>query len=209
MGELMPITVTPGDVPDDVDKARADMLQVWRAGELASIRAAGEKWQAGLAALLGLVTTILVIKGRESGQELATGFRVAIGLCLLVALLTAIAASLAALRAAHGLPRARAIADRSSVLMWDRQEAAKASRALLIAIVGTVSTLLLLAASVGLTWFAPATAQPVVKVTQTDGATGCGELISADAKLILLKGHDRDIRINPRNLGSMSVDSAC
>lgn len=205
----MPITVTPGDVPDDVDKARAELLQRWRAGELAGIRAAGEKWQAGLAALLGLVTTILVIKGRESTEQLATGFRVAVGLCLLMALLTAIVASLCALRAAHGLPRARAIADDATVLSWDRREAARASRALLIAIVGAVTTLLLLAGAVGLTWFAPAAARPVVKVTQTDGTTGCGELVSADAKTILLKGRDGQIRIDPSRLASMSVQSAC
>jgi hypothetical protein len=68
------------------------------------IRTRAEKWIAGLTALAGLLSTVLVLKGPESVTKLATQAKVAIGLCFAVGLLALAYGTYCAYSAAFGEP---------------------------------------------------------------------------------------------------------
>jgi hypothetical protein len=77
-------------------------LETLDESELARVRAAADKWKTGLAALLGLVATVSVVKGRDSFKTLDVVTQHRIIILVGVALLFAASAALLAMRAANG-----------------------------------------------------------------------------------------------------------
>jgi hypothetical protein len=205
------VKVSAGPVADAAMRERAHVVSEWRREELARVRASADQWRAGLAGLLGLLTTVLVVKGRSTIESIERPYQVAVALLLGLALVCAAAASTLAMFAAHGLPRLRQTEeDAGAVLVSDRRLAQGAARALWIAITGTLLTLTLLSASVAITWFAPLSeSEPNVTVVLQDGTRACGQLVTADASRVILRSSSGPVTVVTARLGSLAVTPSC
>lgn len=65
----------PADAPSPSDLAERDRYAAVTAGALDTVRASAEAWRNGLAAFLTLVTTGVIIKGRDTAADLPTSWR--------------------------------------------------------------------------------------------------------------------------------------
>lgn len=66
MGSLVPIRVSPGPPSNAASRHRAIELQRLYREEFAQVRAQAEKWRNGLAGLLGLITSVNLVKGPDA-----------------------------------------------------------------------------------------------------------------------------------------------
>jgi hypothetical protein len=66
----------PADPPSPRDLEERDRYAKLTADSLATVRASAQTWRNGLAAFITLVTTGVVIKGRDTTANLATGWRI-------------------------------------------------------------------------------------------------------------------------------------
>lgn len=177
--------VVAGGAASPDDTARARSVAAATAEELANVRAAAAKWQTALAGLSGGITVFSLLKDRSTVAGLASPFGVVAGALLGLALLTSVAAGVFAMRAAFGLPRlVRTATWRSTA--DDHSQAHQAQQLLKAAIGGTVLTLVLLGATLAVTWYAP-TAAPGLRVRSPDGKSICGEVVRVGAGAVALK----------------------
>lgn len=151
---------------------------------LESTRTSAEKWRTGLAALVTLVTTALLLKGPEAANDLGTGWRVTVTVLLGTGLILAVAGLWFALSAASGVPSTTSydaiIGKYRSVKAFQVAEANTAARQLTVARLAVVAALLLLMAGMFSWWWAPKAAG-IASVTVTTGnGSVCGELVTAD-----------------------------
>jgi hypothetical protein len=177
------VTATPGQpvrrpaaAPSKSDLAERDRYAKQAAASLDDVRVSAQTWRTGLTAFITLVTTGVVIKGRDTTAVLIGG-----GLLLaVIGLWQALAAeagtdpktqTLKDIRAAHGTLDA-----------YDVYLAAKASRRLQLGIRAVACAVALLLAGIVATWWAPtATPSPPAHVTVNyRGGVTCGTLQSAD-----------------------------
>lgn len=194
-----------GPVPTPQALDQAQRIQALIASQLADVRKAADSWRTGLLAMLALLGTIVVVKGRESFENLTSPAPYVIGALLGLALLAAIYGSLQAMRAAYGDPKPRVT---SGVLTWDYQDSAKAVDALRAARRAFVGSLLLAAAAIALTWYWPSEMKSKVRADFA-GTPVCGTLVSADATTIVIK-EDGSEKSNPASgLRSLVVVAAC
>ena len=68
----------PDSAPTASDLGDRDRYATVTAGSLDAVRASAKAWRNGLAAFLTLVTTGVIIKGRDTAGDLATGWRAVI-----------------------------------------------------------------------------------------------------------------------------------
>src|SRR5829696_306838 len=106
--------------------------------ELERVRRAAAAWQTGLAALLGVVTVVPVVKGRETIVGISPEAGILVGVLLGLALIAGTSGLCLALRAAHGLPATRRGGDAGRVARL--QAASAAADDLRRAIAATVLT---------------------------------------------------------------------
>jgi hypothetical protein len=126
------------------------------AEELTRVRTQAANWRTGLAGLLALITTVTFVKGRSSIEGIPFGLRVTVGLLVLVAVACACAGTVYSLRAAYGRPgRHLLTGEPGEFVRHDRKLARLAYRDLRVAVVCTFLTLGLVAAAIGITWYAP------------------------------------------------------
>ena len=172
------------------DLAGAKELESLSQNELENIRKAAASWRTGLAGLFTLIATIMVVKGRESIVELPEWAQIAVGICLIAALVTAAAGSILAMRSAFGLPKEIKLPSGSvSLRAWKYDESRKAIRFLKWAIGLTVATLVILPIAIALTWYIQA--EPIAYLSvATETKKYCGELIKSDADEIELATSD-------------------
>src|SRR4051812_24574758 len=100
---MTPVEVGPGrrdSTPGSRSDAEARQEQL-RTGLDSARRWAGA-WRTGLAGLLALITTVSVVKGRDTITDLDRPYRYIVGMLLLSALVAAVAGALWAMRAAYG-----------------------------------------------------------------------------------------------------------
>ena len=161
---------------------------------LPAVRSMAAAWRTGLTALVTLVTTGVVLTGRNAAATLTVPWRIAVTLSVGLGLALALAGLWNALTAEVGA-RARLhtlddIRDRyASVTAYQVGLAAAASRRLSTARIFVAASLVLLLAGVLLTWWAPAapTKPPAYLRVAHAGNVDCGVLVSADAGVIRLK----------------------
>ncbi|MGW8763069.1 hypothetical protein ACWGN5_11290 [Streptomyces sp. NPDC055815] len=192
----MAVRVTAGTPSTPASRSRAEESRSLLMGELARVRAQAENWRNGLAALLGLLTAVGMVKGPDTLQGLSGGARGAVGLLLLGGLLLAAAGAFFAMRAAFGLPRRRAAdASLEELLTRERLTVRQAVRDLRRAIAAGFLALAVVTAGIGLTWYGPRPGEPGVRIVQTDGTVLCGTLLGMDAKGVRLrvKGVERPV----------------
>jgi hypothetical protein len=147
---------------------------------LSRVRSSAEKWATSLGAMLALSGTILIVKGRDDVSKLDDGFRIAVGISLLMAVILGIWATYLAAKAAQGTPRNVRWPTGSKLQKWEHDEALSSrgqlTRSRQIAIV-TVAFVLI---AIGVTWFGSAKSAGAdsVLVVPRKGAPVCGTLSS-------------------------------
>ncbi|MEU7388768.1 hypothetical protein [Streptomyces tanashiensis] len=206
----MAVRVMAGAPSTPASRSRADESRGLLAGELARVRAQAENWRNGLAALLGLLTAVGIVKGPDTLQGLSGGARGAVGLLLLGGLLLAAGGAFFAMRAAFGLPRRR-VADASleELLTRERLTVRRAVRDLRRAIAAGFLALAVVTAGIGLTWYGPRPGEPGVQLVLTDGSALCGTLVGMDAKGLRIRVKEVERRVPSGRVGSAKSVPSC
>ena len=153
--------------------------------ELTRVRAAADAWRKGLGALLAGLVGFSLVKGRSDVGAVDYHVAVVVGLLLLIALGTGAAGGLLLVRAAHGRP---VVVSRDRLLpepISTHQEALDSARKLRLGIAGTMTCAVLLVAAVGLTWYGPPRAEPLLRVVHTSDTT-CGSVVRIGAGSLVL-----------------------
>lgn len=185
------------------------------ATSLTDVRSTAEQWRAGLAALITLVTTALLIKGPENARDLSTGWRFAVTAALAVGLVLAVAGLWCALAAAAGVPTTvtldAILAKHVSVKAFRIAQANTAVQQLNTARGLVVAAIGLLLLGMFLWWWAPITKDPPVLKVTTGGKVACGELLSADQGRIQLKvsGEEAPRTISLGQVENLAVAATC
>jgi hypothetical protein len=208
----------PSSAPSEGSLAERDAFTVLARQSLPEVRASAEAWRNGLTAFLTLVTTAVIIKGRDTTAGLPTSWRVLVtvliggGLALAVAGLWRVLAAQAGtryrlstrqdIRRTYGTVEAYqlAVADQAT-------DTLHTGRRLVVA------ALVLLLGGVGASWWAPpAPTDPpaYLKVTYSN-TSACGVLRSADGGLIRLTvtGNHDPIAIPLTQITNLAVVARC
>lgn len=191
----------------DVERARAVLAAAKT--ELADVRAAATKWQAGLASLAGGITALSLVKGRDDVAALKGPWGVRFGVLLALALLSTVAGAFFALAAANGIPTSW----RTSA--WNprlhaHQQAALAQRFLLAAVGATLLSVLLLGAAAGVAWYAPeAKKDPSLSVVSRDGGVACGTPDQITNAILVLKTAHGAQSVKLADLTTIAAVASC
>lgn len=184
----MTVRVRGGGASTALSRARAEQVQELQRTELENVREHALNWRNGLVGVIGLVTAVSVVKGRDTITELARTTQVVIGLLLLASLVAASVGAFLSLRAAYGFPRSRPLdADPVRFAEQRRTRARQASRDLVLAVVCTALTLAALVTAIAVTWYARTYPPAFVEVTDEGSATTCGELLEASGTRMVLR----------------------
>ncbi|MET8852415.1 hypothetical protein [Amycolatopsis sp. NPDC004625] len=136
------------------DRLLFEAVRARKAEELREVRAAAANWRTALAAMLGLVATVALVKGRDSVAGLGLTIRIVVGCILLTAVITAAVGAFVASRSAFGLPKEEEVPARlSDLVVVEQARIRRAVRDLRAAIALTFVTLALIVAAVGLVWY--------------------------------------------------------
>jgi hypothetical protein len=198
-----------------------DEFAVLAAESVQHVRESAERWRTGMAALVTLVTTALLLKGPEKAADFPVRWRLAMTILLGLGLALSIAALWRALQAAAGEPdpvRDHAIRSHSgSIRAFEAAQAQRAAVQLKHARRLLVPALSLLIAGMLTWWWAPpVSVKPLISVEyRSPGAsstkTACGELASADAQTAVVKqpGTSRPTKIPFVQIENMRVPTTC
>ena len=182
-----PVSFFGGTTATAEDLRQAVELRELDDGELERVRAAADKWKTGLTALLALIATVSVVKGRDSFKDLDAARQNWIIFSLGIALILATGAGLLAMRAAYG-PLKRQSLDKGGLRAVRRREAREALIDLRVARTLTVLCLVALAIAVGLTWKGVEAKSGNIRVTRkSDESAVCGVLVDAKAQRVRVK----------------------
>jgi hypothetical protein len=153
--------------------------------ELTRVRAAAVAWRNGLGALLAGLIGFSLIKGRSDVSTLADTAARVVGVLLLLAIVAGVLGAFRLLRAAHGQPSVTASATLSPEPVAQHAEAVAAARQLRVGIVATTVCAALLVVAVGVTWYGPPKADPVLRLETTDG-TVCGTVVRIESGSVVV-----------------------
>ena len=182
---------------------------------LPAVRSMVAAWRTGLTALVTLVTTGIILKGRTDTTTLTPPWRIAVTLAIGVGLALAIvglwhtlAAEVGARTRLHTLDDIRR--NYASVQAYQVGQAAAAGRRLQTARTLVAAALGLLLAGVLLTWWAPAAPAAYLRVSRSGGSI-CGTLESADGGILRLAvaGAHEPVVIPLTTITNLAVTPAC
>jgi hypothetical protein len=202
------VILSPGDAATPEDLAAAQARQELLKTGLQNVRKAAESWRTGLVALLALIGTVSVVKGRESFTDLASPGPLLVGACLALALTAAAIGSYRTMRAAFGEPRQR---ETAGILYWDQQDATDAVSQLNAGKWDFFLALPALALAMALTWYAPESPpSPLALVRVDDGGTVvCGKLVRGTALGITVESDGSSKLVRFSNLRSLALTEEC
>ena len=214
----IPAAATSAGRPRPVSAADREAFDALAKEALPAVRSMAAAWRTGLTALITLVTTGIILKGRTDATNLTVPWRIAVTLAIglglalaIVGLWHALAAEVGARTRLHTLDDIRA--RYASVQAYQVGQAAAAGRRLQTARILVAAALGLLLAGVLLTWWAPAApANPpaYLKVTRP-GGTVCGTLESADGGTLRLTvtGMHEPVAIPLTTVTNLAVTPTC
>ncbi|HET6918781.1 MAG TPA: hypothetical protein VFI46_04860 [Jiangellaceae bacterium] len=200
--------VLGGGVLTDADRRHAERVLAYAPQELASVRAAAEKWQTAMAALAGAVAAYTALRGPDDIASLRRPWPVVIGVSIALGLGLVLFAGLLAMRAAFGLPRLRSTALGDAGLT-DHQSAIRATRLLRTAIWLASGAVPLLFAAVGATWFAPPGGDPATTIVVDDGEHLCGEVLRVAGGVAVIDTSDGERSVPVADIVALGARSAC
>jgi hypothetical protein len=213
-----PGPATSADSPRPVSAADREAFDSLVREALPTVRSMAAAWRTGLTALITLVTTGIILKGRTDTTNLAVPWKLAVtlavgvGLALaIVGLWHALAAEVGARTRLHTLDEIRA--QYASVQAYQVGQAAAAGRRLQTARVLVAAALGLILAGVLLTWWAPASpamSPAYLRVTRSTG-TVCGTPGSVDAGILRLTvaGIDKPVGIPLATVSKLAIANTC
>jgi hypothetical protein len=208
----------PAGRPRPVSTADREAFDTLAREALPTVRSMAAAWRTGLTALVTLVTTGIILKGRTDATDLAIPWRIAVTLAIgaglglaITGLWLALTAEVGARARLHTLDGIRA--QYASVQAYQVGQAAAAGRRLQAARTLVAAALGLLLVGVLLTWWAPAApAKPpaYIEVTRADG-TVCGTLASADGGILRLTIADahEPVAVPLTAVTNLAVASSC
>lgn len=154
-----------------------------RAAELELTRAAAGKWQAGLTALLAVVTGLSFTSISDQVRGLDKAWSAVAAVVLIAAYTAAVGALLVAMRASGGIPR---LASTSTFTDESHLSATAAAEHLRLAIWLTLTALGLFAVTVMILWFAPRPATKQFAELRTPTSQLCGRTEIIDGAQVLV-----------------------
>jgi hypothetical protein len=163
------------------------LAQELKFNQLGIARKQAETWRTGLATLTTLLTGVLIVKGKSDASALPTSYQIPVAVLLAAALALLLMATIWLSRALAGPPDEQILLTGEGLEEWTAGEVRKVAKALSWAPGMAVASVILVAAAVGVTWFAPADqpGNPLVEVTATNGQS-CGALIGETRQEIIL-----------------------
>jgi hypothetical protein len=170
-------------------KRWAQLAQELQFSQLDIARKQADTWRTGLATLTTLLTAILVIKGRDDLSTLTTTAQIVVAALLGLALLLLLTATMWVSRALAGPPGEEILLTGEDLQDWTNGEVRKISRALRWAPGLAAISVVVVAAAIGVTWFAPAAkgaSAPLVQITETGGQITCGTFIGEARRQVIL-----------------------
>ncbi|WP_155128761.1 hypothetical protein [[Actinomadura] parvosata] len=168
-------------------KRWAQRAQELRFEQLTIARKQAEGWRAGLAALIALLSAVLIVKGRDTVLGLEDWVKVSVALLLAAALAALVSATVLALRAASGTPGSEILLTGEGLREWTQREVRAIGRRIHGAAALTIVALTMLVTALGFTWFGASAENSTLQI-EVVGRTErlCGELVgSADGELIV------------------------
>lgn len=183
----------PTAPPTKKDLAERDRYAKRSAESLADVRASARTWRNGLTAFITLVTTGVVIKGRDTTADLGSDWRTLVTVLIGGGLLLAVVGLWQALAAEAGTdPKTQTLEDilavHGTLSAYDVYLARDSSRRLQRGTRAVAVAVALLLAGIAVTWWAPTNLSPpaYLKVTY-EGDVTCGSLQSADGGQLSLR----------------------
>jgi hypothetical protein len=155
--------------------------------QLSIVHKQAEGWRTALASFTALLGAVLIVKGRDSVTSLTASYRWTVVALLGLAFALLIMATLSSVRAASGTPCTEILLTGEDLRIWTQAEVRYVGRLIRLAVLFTVTALILLVVSVGVTWLSPTatTNGSLVEVFGSDGRV-CGEFVGiSDGTLIL------------------------
>jgi hypothetical protein len=214
-----PKYVLPDRAPTAGDIEDRDRFRKLATGSLGDVRAAAEKWRAGLAALVTLVTGGLLIKGPEAASDLTTGWRIVLTILAGGGIAVAIYGLWHALKAAAGLPQTQQfdeiVEEYGSVLGYEVVQAQGAASELRHARAALMIALPLLGAALIAWWWSdtkPTSPPAYVEVDRAAPAAAiCGTLESADNGHLRIQvaGEEKPRTIPLSQITNLRVKTSC
>lgn len=183
-----------------------------------TVRASARTWRTGLAAFITLVTTGVVIKGRDTTSGLADSWRTLVTVLVGVGLLLAVVGLWQALAAEAGTdPKKQTLqdirADYGTLTAYQVHLADMAARRLQWGQRTVAAAVVFLLAGIAVTWWAPnaAPTRPVYIRVAHGRAMTCGILQSADAGQLHLtvRGSRKSIDIPFSEIAGLILASSC
>jgi hypothetical protein len=132
---------------------------------------------------------VLVVKGRDAASALTLPFQVVVAVLLGLALILLLWATMWVSRALAGPPGEEILLTGEGLERWTQGEVREISKALYWVPKLAAASLLIVAAAVAFTWFAPAhdaSTTPLVQVTGPSGQS-CGELVGASNRQLVIR----------------------
>lgn len=191
------------------DLRAAEILATWRREEPSRVRASAGKWQAGLAAVLALVTTVLVFRGPETLAGLDRTSTTLVVALTLAGVGASVAGLVLSLLAAHGLPVRQSNPSTAWILGWDARQARTSLRSLYWAIGFSLAGGALFAAAAAVSYLEPRSPGQVVWVELSNGTPACGPLVRADSDHVVLTIDGVPHSFSTSRVESMEIRDGC
>lgn len=172
----------------------------------ARLRAAAEKWVAGVAAVLALFGIAGTVTGGKLLESLSEGAREVVVWLTVGAVAVAVVAIVFSYLAAYGWPKVVEMTD-AKLLEWyegRRNRLRTIARRLRWGVVAAVASVALLMSAAALAWLNPSSSpQTVLKVTARDDVVTCGTLLTAkNAGAVRLRVADGTVKEVPLDTAS-------
>jgi MFS family permease len=175
------------------------------------VRTTAEKWAVSLGGILGLFSTLLLVKGPSDIGGLTRDFKVIVGVVLVLALLAAVLAVYLAGLAAQGIPETVAWPSGAELREWERNQAKRAKARLRRSRQLTVPAVGLVIGAIALTWYGPrppARTPTAVTVPVRDVAM-CGNLLPRRKAIAIRSTRAKGSPANGASAGDLVVVAKC
>lgn len=208
----------PTNAPSRADLDERDRYARLTTASRDIVRGSAQAWRTGLTAFITLVTTGVVIKGRDMTAGLSSGWRALVTVTIGGGLLLAVVGLWQALAAEAGTdPKKQTLQDiraaHGTLTAYEVHLAASAARRLQRGRRAVAGAVILLLAGIAATWWAPADpVSPPAFITVVHGhAVTCGTLQSAGTGELRLTVHGSlsPLTIPFSEIASLALTTAC
>lgn len=212
-----PVEPAPHTGPTTADLLRRIEFDNLTAATTTGIQKSAEKWSAGIAAVIGAISAMLLFKGTGSLTDIAVGWRVPLFVLSILALGLAVAALWQLLTVSARRFRIVSrdeIMDKPGASHHNRVQASAAdTKRVARAIVFGGLAIALQVVAVACWWIAPAKAPdpPAYLSVKTSTDVVCGKLASADGQVLRLSvpGYDTNRSIPYREVINLTLVAKC